>query len=68
MTKTVMAKEMDVNRTSHSGLAAGDYTVTEVSPLPEGWSNTEPGGPPYEKVATVTCGKKTTVYFGNNKQ
>jgi hypothetical protein len=48
-------------------LIPGDYTVTEVTPLPEGWTNTDPGGTaPYTKTVTVECDKTKTVKFGNH--
>jgi hypothetical protein len=47
-------------------LVPGQYTITEVTALPEGWTNTDPGGaPPYQKTVTVGCDKTTTVKFGN---
>ena len=47
-------------------LVPGEYTITEVTPLPAGWTNTDPGGSaPYEKTVEVRDGKTTSVKFGN---
>lgn len=47
-------------------LVPGQYNVTEVTPLPIGWTNTDPGGdPPYVKTVTVECDRTSTVKFGN---
>jgi len=49
-----------------SGIATGDYTITEKTPLPAGWVNTDPpGSPPLTKPATVTDGATTEIKFGN---
>ncbi len=50
-------------------LTPGEYNVTEVTPLPEGWTNTDPGGdPPYVKPVVVLCGETSTVEFGNQQE
>jgi hypothetical protein len=47
-------------------LALGQYNITEVTLLPAGWMNTDPGGdPPYVKTVTVECDRTSTVKFGN---
>ena len=51
-----------------TGLASGEYTVTEE--LQNGWYNTRPGGnPPYEQKVTVTIGATCArVEFGNREE
>jgi hypothetical protein len=49
-------------------LPLGQYSVTEVSPLPDGWTNTDPGDGSLTKTATVECDKTTRVDFGNQKE
>jgi len=46
-------------------IPAGDYVVTEVTPLPTGWVNTDPGDGTYQKTATVPAGGSDQVDFGN---
>jgi hypothetical protein len=46
-------------------LVPGQYTVTEVIPLPDGWRNTDPGDGSYQKTVTVECDKTSMVKFGN---
>jgi hypothetical protein len=49
-----------------SDIAIGNYTITEHTPLPAGWVNTDPpGSPPLTKPATVNAGATTEVWFGN---
>ena len=46
-------------------LIPGEYTIIEVTALPDGWKNTDPEDGSGKKTATVECYKTAKVYFGN---
>jgi hypothetical protein len=43
----------------------GIYTVTEVTPLPIGWTNTDPGDGTYQDWVNVPAGGSGRIRFGN---
>lgn len=49
-------------------LAPGNYLVREESPLPAGWTNTDPGGGQLAKPAVVASNQITYVLFGNRQR
>ncbi|MBM4462588.1 MAG: hypothetical protein FJ012_04505 [Chloroflexi bacterium] len=49
-----------------NGIATGAYSIVETS-LPMGWKHTDPGSPPYQKVATVIANQTAEVKFGNQE-
>ena len=50
-------------------LPVGSYTITEITPLPDGWQCTTPGGaPPFELHATVSVNTLVEVKFANYRE
>ena len=55
----------DANGKINLNVNTGSYTVKEVAPLPNHWSNTDPGDGTLQKDVTVDAGATVQVDFGN---